>query len=311
MNSAHAVAYALALRAASEAVAGQNYPPGALYVVATPIGNLADITLRALHLLQIADTVACEDTRHSQTLLRAYGIDKPAAQLLAVHQHNETEAAAQVIARLAQGQRVAYVSDAGTPAISDPGARLVAAVAAAGYRVMPLPGASSVTTLLSAAGMTGEGGFVFTGFLSSKATERQRAVETLQGESRAVVLLEAPHRIEALAQALSSLGSRLVTVGRELTKQFETVHTLEAQKLPAWFAEKADHVRGEFALLIHALDKPKQDNSEALDASSLRTLKLLLTELPLKTAVKLTSDITGASKNVVYDTALNLKKGLD
>jgi 16S rRNA (cytidine1402-2'-O)-methyltransferase len=206
---------------------------------------------------------------------------------------------------------VAYVSDAGTPAISDPGARLVAAVAAAGYRVMPLPGASSVTTLLSAAGMTGEGGFVFSGFLSSKAAERQRAIETLQGESRAVVLLEAPHRIEALAQALSVLGSRLITVGRELTKQFETVLTLEAQKLPAWFAEKADHVRGEFALVIHAIDKPKQDNNEALDANSLRTLKLLLTELPLKTAVKLTSDITGASKNVVYDTALLLKKGLD
>jgi 16S rRNA (cytidine1402-2'-O)-methyltransferase len=124
-------------------------------------------------------------------------------------------------------------------------------------------------------------------------------------------LLEAPHRIEALAQSLASLGSRLITVGRELTKQFETVHTLEAQKLPAWFAEKADHVRGEFALVIHALDKPKQETSDALDANSLRTLKLLLTELPLKTAVKLTSDITGASKNVIYDTALNLKKGLD
>jgi 16S rRNA (cytidine1402-2'-O)-methyltransferase len=176
---------------------------------------------------------------------------------------------------------------------------------------MPLPGASSVTTLLSAAGVVGEGGFVFTGFLSSKATERQRAIETLSGEARAVVLLEAPHRIEALAQALSKLGSRLITVGRELTKQFETVHTVPAHQLPAWFAEKADHVRGEFALVVHALDKPTQDISEALDADSLRTLKLLLTELPLKTAVKLTSDITGASKNVVYDTALNLKKGLD
>jgi len=203
------------------------------------------------------------------------------------------------------------VSDAGTPAISDPGARLVAAVAAAGYRVMPLPGASSVTTLLSAAGVVGEGGFVFTGFLTSKAAERQRAIETLMGEQRAVVLLEAPHRIEALAQALNMLGSRLVTVGRELTKQFETVHTLEAQKLTAWFAENTDRVRGEFALVIHALEKPKADPSEALDAGSLRTLKLLLTELPLKTAVKMTSDITGASKNVLYDTALSLKKGLE
>jgi 16S rRNA (cytidine1402-2'-O)-methyltransferase len=292
-------------------VGPQNHPASTLYVVATPIGNLADITLRALYVIERADTLACEDTRHTQQMLRAYGLDRNNSQLLAVHQHNEAEAAAQVIARLAQGQRVAYVSDAGTPAISDPGARLVAAVAAAGYRVMPLPGASSVTALLSASGMTGEGGFVFTGFLSSKATERQRAIETLMGESRAVVLLEAPHRIEALAQALSQLGSRLITVGRELTKQFETVHTVPAHQLPAWFAEKADHVRGEFALVVHALDKPTQDISEALDADSLRTLKLLLTELPLKTAVKLTSDITGASKNVVYNTALNVKKGLD
>ncbi len=303
--------YSHAFQVAREAVGPQNHPASTLYVVATPIGNLADITLRALYVIERADTLACEDTRHTQQMLRAYGLDRSNSQLLAVHQHNEAEAAAQVIARLAQGQRVAYVSDAGTPAISDPGARLVAAVAAAGYRVMPLPGASSVTALLSASGMTGEGGFVFTGFLSSKATERQRAIDTLMGESRAVVLLEAPHRIEALAQALSQLGSRLITVGRELTKQFETVHTLPAHQLPAWFAEKADHVRGEFALVVHALDKPTQDASEALDADSLRTLKLLLTELPLKTAVKLTSDITGASKNVVYDTALSLKKVQD
>ena len=303
--------YSHAFQVAREAVGPQNHPASTLYVVATPIGNLADITLRALYVIERADTLACEDTRHTQQMLRAYGLDRSNSQLLAVHQHNEAEAAAQVIARLAQGQRVAYVSDAGTPAISDPGARLVAAVAAAGYRVMPLPGASSVTALLSASGMTGEGGFVFTGFLSSKATERQRAIDTLMGETRAVVLLEAPHRIEALAQALSQLGSRLITVGRELTKQFETVHTLPAHQLPAWFAEKADHVRGEFALVVHALDKPTQDASEALDADSLRTLKLLLTELPLKTAVKLTSDITGASKNVVYDTALSLKKGQD
>ncbi|ALK90847.1 16S rRNA (cytidine(1402)-2'-O)-methyltransferase [Limnohabitans sp. 103DPR2] len=303
--------YSHAFQVAREAVGPQNHPASTLYVVATPIGNLADITLRALYVIERADTLACEDTRHTQQMLRAYGLDRSNSQLLAVHQHNEAEAAAQVIARLAQGQRVAYVSDAGTPAISDPGARLVAAVAAAGYRVMPLPGASSVTALLSASGMTGEGGFVFTGFLSSKATERQRAIDTLMGESRAVVLLEAPHRIEALAQALSQLGSRLITVGRELTKQFETVHTLPAHQLPAWFAEKADHVRGEFALVVHALDKPTQDASEALDADSLRTLKLLLTELPLKTAVKLTSDITGTSKNVVYDTALSLKKGQD
>ena len=162
-ESSNTSGYAKALQAAREAVGPQLHPPSTLYVVATPIGNLADITLRALYVIERANTLACEDTRHTQQLLRAYGLDRNNSQLLAVHQHNEAEAAAQVIARLAQGERVAYVSDAGTPAISDPGARLVAAVAAAGYRVIPLPGASSVTTLLSAAGVVGEGGFVFTG----------------------------------------------------------------------------------------------------------------------------------------------------
>jgi 16S rRNA (cytidine1402-2'-O)-methyltransferase len=279
--------------------------------VATPIGNLADISLRALHVLAKVDAVACEDTRHTQQLLRAYGLERPGSQLLAVHQHNEAEAAQTVTHLLSQGHRVAYVSDAGTPAISDPGARLVAAVRHAGYRVLPLPGASSVTTALSASGMTGDQGFVFAGFLASKSGERQQAVLALAQESRAVVLLEAPHRIEALALALTCLGTRWVTVGRELTKQFESIHTVPADKLPAWFAEKADNIRGEFALVIHALEKPKQEVADTLDANSLRTLKLLLTELPLKTAVKMTSDITGASKNVVYDTALALKKSLD
>jgi 16S rRNA (cytidine1402-2'-O)-methyltransferase len=138
-------AYAKALVAARDAASSQHYPQGALYVVATPIGNLADISLRALHVLDMVDTIACEDTRHTQTLLRAYGIDKPSSRLLAVHQHNEAEAAETVMTRLRQGQRVAYVSDAGTPGISDPGARLVAAVQAATMTVVPLPGASSVT----------------------------------------------------------------------------------------------------------------------------------------------------------------------
>ncbi|MDB5845784.1 MAG: putative ribosomal small subunit methyltransferase, partial [Polaromonas sp.] len=176
-----------------------------LYVVATPIGNLADITLRALHALELVDVIACEDTRHTQSLLRAYGIDRPNARLLALHQHNEAEAAQTVIARLAQGERIAYVSDAGTPGVSDPGARLAAAVREAGYRVLPLPGASSVTTLLSAAGLTGAdddgSAFVFAGFLPNKAGERDTAVEALRHELRGVVLLEAPHRIEALARA--------------------------------------------------------------------------------------------------------------
>jgi len=294
-------AWARALTAAHDTSAHQNHPTHTLYVVATPIGNLADITLRALHLLKLCEVIACEDTRHTQQLLRAYGIDKSGAQLIALHQHNEHEAAQTVISRLAQGQRVAYVSDAGTPAISDPGARLVDATRNAGFRVLPLPGASSVTTVLSAAGMTGQDGFVFAGFLPSKATERQHAVQKLAIETRALVLLEAPHRIEALSQALSVLGTRRVTVGRELTKQFENIDTLAASELPAWLAAKPERQRGEFVLVIH--DAP----AAHVQGDGLRVLQLLLPELPLKTAVKLAAEISGESKNVLYDQALVLK----
>jgi 16S rRNA (cytidine1402-2'-O)-methyltransferase len=293
--------FANALAAAHEAAGSQNHPASTLYVVATPIGNLADISLRALHVLARVDVVACEDTRHTQQLLRAYGLDRPGSQLLAVHQHNEAEAAHNVLERLGQGQRVAYVSDAGTPAISDPGARLVAAVRQAGFRVMPLPGASSVTTALSASGMTGDHGFVFAGFLPSKATERQMAVQHLAQESRAVVLLEAPHRIEALAQALAMLGPRPITLGRELTKQFEQIETLPAQDLSAWLAEKPERLRGEFVLVLH--DAPVDDAT----GEGLRVLQLLLPELPLKTAVKLAAEISGESKNTLYEQALALK----
>ncbi len=292
-----------ALKAADEAAGAQNHPTHTLYVVATPIGNLADISLRALHVLAKVDAVACEDTRHTQQLLRAYGLERPSAQLLAVHQHNEAEAAQSVIAQLSTGARVAYVSDAGTPAVSDPGARLVAAVRQAGYRVLPLPGASSVTTALSASGMTGEDGLVFTGLLPSKSGERQQAVAQLAQESRAVVLLEAPHRIEALAQALSVLGERSITLGRELTQPFEQIETLAAHALPGWLAEKPDRVRGEFVLVVH--NAPVAESS----GQGLRVLQLLLPELPLKTAVKLAAEISGESKNGLYDQALALKKG--
>lgn len=296
-------AFATARSAAREAAGAQDFPAGALYVVATPIGNLADITLRALHLLALADRVACEDTRHTQALLRAYGIDAPAERLLAVHQHNEAEAAQRVIAALQAGERVAYASDAGTPGVSDPGARLVAAVRAAGHRVVPLPGASSVTTLVSAAGALGEGGFVFAGFLPSKATERDAAVAALGQESRAVVLLEAPHRIEPLARSLAALGARPLTVGRELTKQFEQLATLPCAELPAWLAADPQRTRGEFALLLHGVAAAQQaDDGE-------RVLKLLLAELPVKTAVKLAAEITGGSRNELYELALRLKNG--
>ncbi|HEY2255612.1 MAG TPA: 16S rRNA (cytidine(1402)-2'-O)-methyltransferase [Variovorax sp.] len=307
MTSTAPVSFGAALQAARDAAGAQHYPQATLYVVATPIGNLADITLRALHVLQIVDAVACEDTRHTQSLLRAYGIERPAAQLLALHQHNESEAAQGVVARLAQGARVAYVSDAGTPGVSDPGARLVAAVRAAGYRVLPLPGASSVTTLVGAAGLVAPGdagsGFVFAGFLPTKAGERDAAVLALAGEPRSVVLLEAPHRIEALARALASLGERQVTIGRELTKQFEEIATLPAAALPDWFAAGRDRTRGEFALVLHPLAVAAAD-----DAEGERVLRLLLAELPLKSAVRVAAEITGAARNALYELALRLKQ---
>ena len=297
--------FAKALGAAHDAAAAQHYPQGALYVVATPIGNLADITLRALQVLQLVDCVACEDTRHTHSLLRAYGIEKTGAQLLAVHQHNEAEAAQQVIARLQQGQRVAYVSDAGTPAVSDPGARLVAAVVAAGLRVSPLPGASSLTAAISASGAVAradaQGGFVFAGFLSSKLLQRQTEVDQLRREPRAVVLLEAPHRIEALATALAVLGERQVTVARELTKQFEEIATLTAQNFPAWFTGQPQRQKGEFVVVLHPVEH-QEDTS-----ASERVLRLLLAEVPLKTAVKLAADITGEPRNSLYTKALAMK----
>ncbi|MDF1485845.1 16S rRNA (cytidine(1402)-2'-O)-methyltransferase [Ramlibacter sp. H39-3-26] len=300
--------FASALQAAREAAAAQHYPQGALYVVATPIGNLADITLRALHVLQLADTIACEDTRHTQTLLRAYGIDRPNGQLIALHQHNEAQAAQAVVERLRQGQRVAYASDAGTPGVSDPGARLAAAVQAAGLPLVPLPGASSVTAALSVAGAWAPGaqagGFVFMGFLPTKAGERQAAAQRIAAEPAAVVLLEAPHRIEDLARALAPLGERPVTLGRELTKQFEEIATLPAHAIPAWLAAQPQRTRGEFVVVVHPAPPPAHGEEDGL-----RVLQLLLAELPVKTAVRLAAGITGAPRNGLYDAALRMQRG--
>lgn len=291
-----------ALAAARDAAGAQHYPVATLYVVATPIGNLADISLRALHVLALVDAIACEDTRHTQPLLRTYGIATGAAKpLLAVHEHNEAQAAEQVIARLQRGERVAFVSDAGTPAVSDPGARLVALVRAAGLCVVPLPGASSVITVLSVAGITQDTGFQFIGFLPTKAMERETAVLKLQSMTGAIVLLEAPHRIEAVAKALAILGDRQITIGRELTKQFEEIATLSSAGFSHWLQADSNRLRGEFALVLHpmAQENPQDDAP--------RILKLLLAELPLKTAVKLAADITGAPRNALYEAALVLK----
>lgn len=276
-------------------------------MVATPIGNMADIGLRALQVLSLVDTVACEDTRHTAGLLQAYGLHKP---LLAVHEHNEAEAALTVVQRLQDGQRVAYVSDAGTPGVSDPGARLAQAVVAAGLRCVPLPGPSSITALLSVAGESGwDGQFVFRGFLSPKATERQRDVQALGAETRATVLLEAPHRIEALAKDLAVLGDRRLTVGRELTKQFEEVAQMAASAFSAWLQASAHRTRGEFVLMLHP--QTTAEHTDGLPAESLRILDVLLLELPMKSAVRLCADITGQARNALYEAALERKKGAE
>ncbi len=295
--------YASTLLAAQTVAASQHYPQGALYVVATPIGNLADISLRAMHVLALADSIACEDTRHAGTLLRSYGIHKEPSQWLALHEHNEAQACSGVIQRLREGQRVALISDAGTPAISDPGGRLVAAVRSAGCPVIPIPGASSVTAALSIAGLApvagAASGFLFVGFLPTRATERDAVLRVLALESRAMVLLEAPHRIEELALALAArLGQRPLMVARELTKQFEETTTLAAENFPAWLAERPQRRKGEFVLVLHG--QPPVADPEP----SLRVLKLLLAELPLKTAVKLAVEITGGSRNELYAAAL-------
>lgn len=278
-------------------------------MVATPIGNLADISLRALHVLQIVDCIACEDTRHTQGMLRSYGLDRPGSQLLAVHQHNEAEAAQQVISRLQQGQRIAYVSDAGTPGVSDPGARLCAALQTAGLRSIPLPGPSSVTSAISVAGAVtpaqGQSGFLFAGFLPTKNAERLSAVHKLADEPRCTVLLEAPHRIIDMAQALALLGDRPVTLAREITKQFEDIATMPAHELAGWLQASPQRIKGEFAIVLHPV---ALQQGEGLDSEAERVLKLLLNELPTKAAVKLATEITGASRNTLYERALELKR---
>lgn len=295
-------------QAAAAAAGGQQYPASTLYVVATPIGNLADISFRAAHVLALVDAVACEDTRVSGGLLRHLGLHKP---LIALHQHNEHEASAALIARLQAGERIAYVSDAGTPAVSDPGAVLVAAVAAAGLRVLPIPGASSAVTALSVAGDAQAQGFDFIGFLPAKAAERRGALQALVGGARSQIFFEAPHRIAALVELLAELcPAQRVTVCRELTKQFETVHSAPAAALPAWLAADAQRERGEFVLVLHAAAPSAAEASE-LPPEAERTLAVLLRELPLKQAVALAAELSGAPRNSLYQRALALKNAAD
>ena len=279
--------------------------PAALYVVATPIGNLGDITLRALDILRAVDRVAAEDTRVSGQLLAHFDIKKP---LVSIREHNELAAAQQVIDQIAAGEAVAYVSDAGTPAISDPGARLVAAVRAAGLSVVPIPGVSAVTTALSVAGLA-QGAWLFHGFLPPKSGARKQVLQTLGGVAAALVFYEAPHRvIETIDDIVAVLDpTRLVTIARELTKRFETIVTLPLNAAPDWLASDPNHLRGEFVLIVH----PPGAAESADDAEAQRILNVLLGELPASTASKLAAQLTGRKKAELYKMALALKPERD
>lgn len=273
----------------------------ALYVVATPIGNLRDITLRALDVLAGADVVAAEDTRNTAHLLTHHGIG--ANRLIAVHQHNERGAAEKIIALLQAGQSVAFVSDAGTPAVSDPGALLVQAVRMAGLRVIPIPGASAVMSALSAAGLN-EPHFLFYGFLPNKSAARRTALQSLISHPFTLVFYEAPHRIvECVADLCAVLGGeRQIVLAREVTKLFETIHACALRDAGAWLQSDSNQQRGEFVVLVSgAVPQP------GLTVETLNTLSLLLEELPLKQAVQLSAKITGANRNELYQRALQIK----
>jgi 16S rRNA (cytidine1402-2'-O)-methyltransferase len=271
----------------------------ALYVVPTPLGNLADLTRRAEEILRTVPWIAAEDTRHTAPLLKHLGAR---ARTLPAHQHNEHEAAARILEKLQAGESVALVSDAGTPGISDPGARIVAAVRAGGAKVVPLPGPCAVTTALSASGLTDEH-FLFYGFLPSKGGQRRQALEALREHSCALVFYEAPHRVlETVEDMATVLGERTLVVARELTKLFETVHSLPLTEGLAWFKEDANRQRGEFVLLVSGAPEGGDDGEGE------RVLRLLLDEgLPTKQAAKLAAQITGAAKNALYERALALK----
>ncbi len=289
--------------------AGQSYPPGTLYVVATPIGNVADLSLRALHVLGLADAIACEDTRNTGQLLSRVGLQRP---LVAVHEHNEREAAGRIVERLRAGERIAYVSDAGTPGISDPGARLVEAVRGAGLKVVPLPGPSAAVAALSVAGEmldAGAGRFTFVGFLPNKAKARADAIAGLAALDHPWVLYEAPHRIaDTLAALAAGLpGERRLLVGRELTKLFEETPVMSVAEGPGWLAAEASRGKGEFVLVVEGASAGGGEAGP--DPEAQRVLSLLLAELPAKRAAKLAGAITGASTDALYKLALAQRGG--
>jgi 16S rRNA (cytidine1402-2'-O)-methyltransferase len=280
--------------------------PVALYVVATPIGNLGDITARALVTLKSVNVIACEDTRMTRSLLSHFGIN---AKLIAVHEHNERNAADGIVKLLSEGQSVALVTDAGTPAVSDPGARVVAAVHAAGFVVVPIPGASALVSALSASG-EGETGFIFHGFLPPRAGDRLKALTQLKDATYALVFYESPHRVVESVAAMSAVfgETRTLTICRELTKKFETIHRTTLSDAVAWLESDSNHIRGEFVLLLSNPTIDADDEVETPETRLLvRTLEVLLAELPLKQAVAMAVELTGEKKNKVYEMALAMK----
>ena len=281
--------------------AQQSYPTATLYIVATPIGNVTDISVRALYVLGMVDAVACEDTRNTGNLLTRFGLSRP---MIAAHQHNEREVADKIIARLQAGERIALVSDAGTPGVSDPGARIVDAVRSAGLKVMPLPGASAAVTALSASGLVNDQ-FYFVGFLPAKAKQRESALQQLLTVSASMVFYEAPHRIVDCVEALAAVfpAERQVVFARELTKLFEEIHRCPLGEAIAWVKADPHREKGEFVVLLEGATA----GSDAEEAEAERILNILLAECSVKQAANLTAQITGRKKNALYDRALQIK----
>ncbi len=275
-----------------------------LYVVATPIGNLGDISLRALEVLRSVDLVACEDTRHARRLLDHYDIR---AETMALHEHNEAGAAEKLLNVLQSGRSMALISDAGTPGISDPGSRACMAVRAAGFAVVPLPGANAAIAALSVAGLA-DARFLFVGFLPAKAAARQAELQSLKAIPAALVFYEAPHRIAATLQDLATVleGNRTLVVARELTKLFEQIAAMAVTEGPSWLAADPNRERGEFVLIVSG--PPRQIG---LSAEADRVLALLLAEMPLKQAARLAASITQAPRNALYERALELRQDMD
>ncbi|WP_036228288.1 16S rRNA (cytidine(1402)-2'-O)-methyltransferase [Marinobacterium jannaschii] len=276
----------------------------ALYVVATPIGNLQDMTLRAVEVLQSVSLIAAEDTRHSARLLSHFNIN---TRQLSVHEHNERQRSEMIVQQLAAGNSVALISDAGTPLISDPGYILVGIVREAGYRVVPLPGCAAFVTALSAAGLASDR-FSFEGFPPAKKGARLEQYRSLADESRTLIFYESPHRVldslRDMAQAFG--GDRKVAVARELTKTFETIRSGSLDELLVWMEADHNQQKGEFVLLVEAAPRRKE---ESLGAEQLRILSLLTEELPVSQAAALAAKITGIKKKVLYQAALEINKG--